>query len=446
MEEGWATQRDVAQALADQADLGERLASLLISRGLLDPDLAARALGRQHNVPAALLRHLGSRDATVARSLPAEVAHSCAALALAVARDGSVVVCVRDPDHPELQATLERALRRRVTVVVASAHVLEPLVREVYGAPALAFEVDMSFGDDIAALAEAPGFDAFASFSSGAFTLANLDDERVVRDPTQISSGIGRDLDQPTWLARTTTPQPSTPLPALAPAIGRTATPAPSPVSSPAPSPAIARTATPLPTPPPMPAIARTATQRPSASSLPITAPMAALEIPAPPEPPLPADPPLPALDPVAAMAQAQHRDQLLDAAFAALSPRWAAAALFTVKDSAALGQRGFGGQLTPHIVETLVVPLQSPSLLRAAWQRRELASGDVPGAVQERLLRQLGGGPAYAVPIEITGRIVALLLAAGPRDDDAPAALTALARDLGSHLGRLIRATKTAS
>lgn len=442
MEEGWATQRDVAQALADQGDLGARLGSLLISRGLLDPDLAARALGRQHGVPAALLRHLGSRDAAVARSLPAEVAHACTSLALAVARDGSVVVCVRDPDHPELQATLERALRRRVTVVVASAHVLEPLVREVYGAPAVAFEVDMSFGDDIAALADAPGLDAFASHSSfaslgalgaldsGDFSLANLDDERVVRDPTQISSGLGRDLDQPTWLARAATPQPPAPLPPIA----RTATPLPLP--------AVARTATPLPTPPPLPAIARTATQRPpgssSGSSLAARAPMPALSNdPAP--PPSDERPP-----PSLSMAQSQHRDQLLDAAFAALEPRWAAAVLFTVKDSAALGQRGFGGQLTEHIVETMVVPLQSPSLLRAAWQRRELVSGDVPGAVQERLLRQLGGGPAYAVPIEITGRIVAVLLAASPRDEDAVSELTALARELGSHLGRLIRATKT--
>jgi hypothetical protein len=146
------------------------------------------------------------------------------------------------------------------------------------------------------------------------------------------------------------------------------------------------------------------------------------------------------------AMARAQHRDQLLDATFAGLSPRWAAAVLFTVKDSAALGQRGFGGALTPPVVETLVVPLQSPSLLRAAWQRRELTTGDVAGAVQDRLLRQLGGGPAYAVPVEIAGRIIALLLAAGPRDDRAPLALTELARELGTHLGRLVRAAKTAS
>lgn len=485
LEEGWAAKGDVAQALADQADLEERLASLLVRRGLLDPDHAARALGRQHGVPAALVRHLAARDRGLAAKLTPELAHACSALPLAIARDGSAVVCVRDPDRPDVLAALERAFAKRVTLVVACDHTLAPLVREVYGPPpeALhdAFDIDVSFdeaGQGAALLGGAgePGFDAFGALSSGAFTLADLDDERVARDPSQMAPPIGRDLEQPTWvpsglpaLSRTATP------PAGLPAIARTAAPLPAPL--PLPPPAAPRAAAPLPTPPSMPAIARTATPLPSlprasppsppslprvaspaASPLATTAPMPALvpgPVPgvAPAAPSAHAPPPARAIScdelcarAAAAMARAPDRDQLLDALFTALAELWSAAVLFTVKDSAALGQRGFGGQLSPHAVETMVVPLQSPSLLRAAWQRRELASGEVAGAVQDRLLRQLGGGPAHAAPVEIAGRIAALVLAAAPRVEAAPAALVTLTKHLGTHLGRLIRATKTAS
>lgn len=475
LEEGWAAKGDVAQALADQADLEERLASLLVRRGLLDPDHAARALGRQHGVPAALVRHLAARDRSLAGRLTPELAHACSALPLAIARDGSAVVCVRDPDRPDVLAALERAFAKRVTLVVACDHTLAPLVREVYGPPPEAmhdaFDIDVSFGDEAgqgAALLGGgePGFDAFSALSSGAFTLADLDDERVARDPSQMAPPIGRDLEQPTWVPSgvPAPSRPAAPPPSAPPAPSRTATPLPAPL--PLPPPSAPRAASPLPTPPPMPAIARTATPLPSlpplprvaslpASPLSATAPMPAL-VPgsAPAAPPAQAPPPAAlavscdelCARAAAAMARAPDRDRLLDALFTALTALWSAAVLFTVKDSAALGQRGFGGQLSPQAVETMVVPLQSPSLLRAAWQRRELASGEVAGAVQERLLRQLGGGPAHAAPVEIAGRIAALVLVAAPRHEGATAALVSLAKELGTHLGRLIRATKTAS
>lgn len=483
IEEGWATAGDVAQALADQADLGLRLASLLISRGLLDPDQAARALGRQHAIPAALLRHLDARDLEVARALPADVAHGYSALALAIARDGSVVVCVRDPDRAELRAALEHVLRRPVTLVVASSHALIPRLREVYGPPPDDFEIDMSFGEPTMP-ATAADFDAF---SAGALTLASLDDVGVAR---------GQDLDQPTWLPRTAaavaTAASAPPtwsaataaaaVPSFAPAIARTQTP-----------PAIARTQTPpastsalaalsgRQTPPAgMPALSGNQTpptgtpalsgnQTPPAGTS--TPPALASAPPVPSTPPLPSivasgkqappssaspsssAPPSSSISPaqlvtaaLSAMAQAQARDAVIDAAFTALSPAWTAAVLFSVKDSAALGQRGFGGLLTSHTVATLVIPLQSPSFLRNAWQSRELCESGSSSPVQDRLLRLLGGGRAFCTPVEIAGRVVGLLAAATPIDERAPSALLALSHALGEHLGRIIRSAKTAS
>jgi hypothetical protein len=439
VEEGWATAADVEQALIDQPHISQRLASLLVNRGLLDPDHAARALGRQHAVPAALLRHLAARDPAIADALPPDVAHAYSALALAVARDRTVIVCVRDPDRPELRLALEHALGRPVTLVVACDAALLPLIREVYGDPPDDFEIDMSFE----AAAEAGGGPAssesgdFDAFVSGTFTLADLDDERVVRDPSQVgagptlrgapaavpspagaSSAQGRapapELEQPTWL-----PGAAASLPAAA-------------ASSAAGHAALAPAAPPSPSPPSSP------------PSSPPTGP--AGEPAKAPSPPALAPGPLVATA-SAAMARARRKDELLDATFSALTPAWAAAVLFSVKDSAALGQRGFGGLLTPHAVDTLVIPLHSPSLLRRAWQSRVLieSEGGPGGAVQDRLLRLLGSPAAYAVSVEVAGRVVGLLAAAAPRDPGAPSALVALAHHLGQHFGRIIRAAKSA-
>ncbi len=445
VEEGWATDGDVAQALADQADLGLRLASLLISRGLLDPDQAARALGRQHALPAALLRHLDARDLEVARSLPADVAHGYSALALAIARDGSVVVCVRDPDRAELRPVLEHVLRRPVTLVVASSHALLPRLHEVYGPPPADFEVDMSFGESTMPAAAAD----FDAFSAGALTLTSLDDIGVAR---------GQDLDQPTWLPRTAAAVATA---ASAPPTWSAATAA---AAVPSFTPTIARTQ-------PLPTIARTQPPPASTSALAAlsgrqtlpagTPPLSGTQTPpagtpalsekqtAPSAPSVPSSSGSPAqlvTDALSAMAMAQARDAVIDAAFSALSPAWTAAVLFSVKDSAALGQRGFGGLLTSHTVATLIIPLQSPSFLRKAWQSRELCESGAPSPVQDRLLRLLGGGRAFCAPVEIAGRVVGLLAAAAPTDERVPSALLALAHALGEHLGRIIRSAKTAS
>lgn len=267
----------------------------------------------------------------------------------------------------------------------------------------------------------------FDAFVSGTFTLADLDDERVVRDPTQSGAPTlrgaaataaasggkpgrapGPDLDQPTWLPKS---------------------------------------AASLSTAAPSTTTAKMASLAPSSSAPPMPSSSAASALPSSPTSPPPVLSPGPLVATAsAAMARARRKEELLDATFSALSPAWAAAVLFSVKDSAALGQRGFGGQLTPHAVDTLVVPLHSPSLLRRAWQSRVLveSEGHPGGAVQDRLLRLLGSPSAYAVPVEVAGRIVGLLAAAAPRDPAAPSALVALAHHLGQHFGRIIRAAKS--
>jgi Type II secretion system (T2SS), protein E, N-terminal domain len=360
IEEGWVAAGDVAQAVADRAQLGVRLASLLVGRGLLAPDDAARALSRQHGVPAVLLRHFAARDPGLASRLTCEFAHEWMAMPLLIARDGSVVVCVRDPHRNQLRAQLERQLRLPVTLAVACAAVLESVLREGFG-PAVDVDIEVSeaagAGIVIAGLSSAARADLGRSdpFESHSLRLAALDDEEVARGPTD---GAG------TGISRWAEPSRSTAPPQ------------------------------------------RWAT----------------------------------ALD---AMAQAHSRDQVVDAAFSALQARWSAAVLFSVKAEAALAQRGFGGMLRAEAIDTVVIPLHSASIVRTAWETRQLSTSSVSSAVQDRLLRLLASDCAAAAPVVVAGRVVAVIAAAAPHADPGASQLLELCGHLGSHLARIIRAAK---
>jgi Type II secretion system (T2SS), protein E, N-terminal domain len=259
VDQGWVAAADVQQALADQGPLGVRLASLLVGRGLLDVDHAARALALQHGVPAALARHLESRDRDAATWLRAQDAHAWQAVPIGLARNLSVVVCVRDPDRENLREELERALRRPVTLAVACAAVLTPLLREVYGPAPDAFDIDLTFpgleGERGGALD-----DALDPFASGSFTLAALDDDAVRRDPSQ--QGVS---SQPRTATRSLLPGHAA---ASSSAAGRSARTATMPPAVAAPAVRAARTST----APPMAAApevraARTSTAPPMAAA-----------------------------------------------------------------------------------------------------------------------------------------------------------------------------------
>src|SRR4051794_31582789 len=112
-------QSDLTRALAEVAP-GKRLCSLLIKRGLVEYDDAARALGEQRGVPCALTKHLAGRDPKLATLIPAELGRSSFALPIGKSSRGDVIVCVRDP-APALLATLERAINATVTMVITPA-------------------------------------------------------------------------------------------------------------------------------------------------------------------------------------------------------------------------------------------------------------------------------------------------------------------------------------
>jgi hypothetical protein len=404
VEQRWVEPAALTRALGEQRQTGKRICSLLIARGLLDPDHAARALANQHNVPGVLQKHLEHRDRALALLLPAAIARAAIALPIGRTRTHELIICVRDP-RPELALELAAAAGGPVIVVVAPASQLEQLVDHVYG-------VKPAYGRARPGRAPAPpaddeGVDVDLSTRSiavireddpmlgdpldhlGTMTLVGLDDVRVAKDPSQ----SGQHEAVP---ARTLTPP------------ARSSRALTSPGSA-----------------------ART-------SSLVRTSSSVRMAMPRPQHGP--------SLDAtLAAIEHAVASDDATDAAMWFLAQRFHHAVWFAIGEGVALGERGHGDGLSPEVIQTITVPLGAPSIVQLAHDTRTLATAAPAGTIQDRLTRTLGTPSAIAaVPIELAGR-VAYVLAVGDAShapETALAELAQLGRALGAAYDRLARGT----
>jgi hypothetical protein len=201
LQHGWVAANNLQRALSEQRHAGKRLCSMMIGRGLLDADHAARALGEQHGVAAIQQRHLENRDRTLIPLLPGALARSIFALPVGRTREGGLIVCVRDP-RSELLAVLKQSIpaEREIVMAVGPASQLERLIDHAYERDATndEYEVDMTTGPiDLTHL-----------------SLVDLDDHRVAKDPSQ-SSPLMRPITIPPVIARTT---PSSGITAAGPA------------------------------------------------------------------------------------------------------------------------------------------------------------------------------------------------------------------------------------
>jgi hypothetical protein len=415
VEQRWVEPAALARALAEQRHTGKRICSLLIARGLLDPDHAGRALALQHGVAGVLQRHLDKRDHTVAHLLPAPIARSCFALPIGRTRTNELIVCVRDP-RPELHGVIAAAVGGPIVLAVAPATLLEQLIKQAYDGMAsrppavpdeISFDVDLTT-QPIEVVADGDRGEVHDLGGLGPITLVGLDDEHVARVPTQsqvspssraatlgppASAGPPGALgpsrpSRPPGLFRTA-PGQSSRASGSFPALPRTVTGASS----------LARTATPLP--------------RWTAQSAPASAPDPALA------------------SALTALAGARAIDEATDAAVAYLAGRFAHAVLFTINEGAAFGDRGHGDQLTAELIHAIAIPLSAPSVVQVAHDTRRTATGApvTSGRIQDRLARTLGNPPALAaVPIEVDDR-VAYVIAVGDTTGDATSAAGDLER-----------------
>ena len=367
---------DLDAALAEQRASGTRLGSILYLRGRVTADAVARALARQHGVPAALLRHLEGRDPTLTAHLPADLARRFGALPVALSKAGgdlSLVVCLRDPADDQARAAVAGVVAMPTVIAVACEAVLAGHIAAAYPDDD---GIDVVFDDASGPVALPVPDGGLGGLDLCALTLVNLDDQRVARDPTQ--SG--------TFPTATAPP--------------------------------------------------RAATQPPVRAATEPSAPPSALPA---------------VLDceaAVAAIAAAQSRDAVSDAAIAFLRGAYHAAALLVVRDGVALGHRGFGGSLTPATVDSILIPLQQPSILRTVHDTGRAFVGEPPeaGTVQDRFLRLFGSPREVVVePVVIKERVACLAFASEPRRnaDDALGDLEAVVAAMEEAYLRLIRDAK---
>lgn len=118
--------------------------------------------------------------------------------------------------------------------------------------------------------------------------------------------------------------------------------------------------------------------------------------------------------DALAAMADTEQRGTVADAVLGYAAGVFEVAALCLVRDRMALGWRGFGPELDHSRIETLLVPLEMPSIFQSAHAARELYRGHAfPSALHDQIFKVLRSHvPAWSiiVPISIGNRVVNML------------------------------------
>ena len=154
----------------------------------------------------------------------------------------------------------------------------------------------------------------------------------------------------------------------------------------------------------------------------------------------------------IAALAAAGEAAQVSQIAIDCLRGLWKGGLILQVKDRErlALGEHGFGGSVREETVESIVVPLDQPSVLRNAHDDRRPFAGEAPigSTVQDRFLRlfaDLGSRTVAVAPVLVRARPVALLFGIAPLGNlpEASAALAALANAMGTAYLRIILASK---
>jgi len=177
---------EVGRGLAHARATGLRLGAALVDLGVVGLDDVARALARQHRVPAALEKHLARRDQVLAGRLDAEVARTLVAVPIALSPGAggvSLVVCFRDPT-PQRVATITARVGCPVIACVACEAAVRRELDAAYP-PHDDDSIDIDLDDDAAARVDLDG-QAYPNLAR--LELVGLDDAGVSRDDSQSGS------------------------------------------------------------------------------------------------------------------------------------------------------------------------------------------------------------------------------------------------------------------
>jgi hypothetical protein len=418
VEDGACTPAAVRDALKNQVIFGGRLGTNLLEIHGVAEDALARALGRQHRLPA--LFGPMRLDPRATALLKPEIADRYDAIPYALA-DRRLALVVADPNDLAMLDEVAFATGKQVYPLVAPEARLWALLRETYGIDRHLRGIDVDF----AKLTAAPR----PAAEHGRGAAQDLMDEGAF-------DALYAGAAAPRPATTTPTPTPTMPPSPLAPAGGACRGEGGRPASSPTPT----GTATPTPAAPDTDSVIELTdlledAPPPAPPAPPPVAPpdlaaqvLAALSGGAGHAPPArlvrPARPPEPEPSPlgfdeaVRFLEGVTERDSIAKTVLRYARSRFARAVLFTVHRGAAHGWAGLGERLGREAVRHVHLALGTPGILDTVVRAQAHFLGPIPKTEANiRLLRAIGGGvPANAlvVPILALGRVVNVLYADG--------------------------------
>lgn len=421
--EGLATPAQIESALKAQVIFGGRLGTNLVELGVLDLETLTRVLAKHFGVPAALQKHFDQMQPGAASLLPKKIAEKNMAVPLGIMQKAPKTLAVAFAD-PRTVGSLDEvafAAGCRIYPVVAPELRIFYYLEKLYGT-----ERKTRFLRIIETDASAAGR---PSAASGA---APVPERRRYLDPNEPASGT------PAPLPREVTPAQTSGAGARGVFIG-----------SPDPDPNLeadaGKLAPDIELPPGL--LEELPEEVPQVVSPPAAAPSP------PSRPQAQGRPALTAEAAVATMASATSRDAIGEAVVDSLRSTFGYGLVLIVRDELALGWKGFAPGVDADVLETLSVPLRSPSVLRIAYERKALFRGVPPpdGAALNNRMWKLLRSPApqevICAPVVLKERVVLLVYAhaadAGVLPSNALVDTSVLCTSAAAGFARLIQSAK---
>lgn len=394
LRDGRITQAQLDQAIAEQGRRGGRLGTVLFELGMLDADALTVYLGLELGIPIATRAVLDRAKRAAVRLLSPELAERFVCVPLLV-QDRALVAAIKDP--LDLLALDELSMQTGMRLIprVAPELRLHYYVERYFGVPRPKRYADLG--------------------------------ERVVEVRRPSADSV-----EP----------PPPPLPGLPPPSRKPAQPpaAPAPALRPVP----ASTAP----PPDEDELAIEMEAEPGeVAQVAAAAPPSRPQRPSKPPPSLVGSAPLTFEDATAHMTQVSSRSEVADVLLGFARTLFDVGVVCMVRDDLAFGWKGFGPDLDDDRVETLLLPLDTPSIFRIAIETDDLFVGPTPpSAIHGHLFKILRtSAPAQAVvaPVLIRDRVVNLVYGHRSGDKELPEAelehLRRLADDAAQAYARLI-------
>lgn len=402
--DGRITTAQLDQALVHQARVGGRVGSILVELGALDAETLTVYLGLELGMPIATGPTLERCKRSAVRLLTAQQAARCRSVPIVI-QGQSLIIAIDDPHDMESLDALHSITGYRILPRVAPEIRIHYYLERFYGIPR---------PNRYRELGEVPrGNSAVGSHTGG------LPGPPLPGLPPRRTTPVAAPTPRP--VVRRSEPMP----------IAHMAD-APS-ASAPAPAPP-ARHPMPPPTPRPVPAfrapvpvaeealeldandllIELEADDAEVADQAPVGEAGAPRERHRAPRTTAPSYAPLPLEGALAAMARIDQRGAVADAILGYASGLFEVAALCLVRDHLALGWKGYGPGLDADRLETLLIPLEMPSLFQVAVKSREVFRGHAfPATLHDHVFKVLRcHAPLYSVAtsIAIGDRVVNLL------------------------------------